>query len=55
MFEVAKNEGAQFENIDDGAEVIGVAADIWGERKQELRTATMAEARDIARQEVDVS
>jgi hypothetical protein len=55
LFEVVKEEGAEFENISDGGEVVSVGADVWQERKTELRTATRAEARDIARQEVSVS
>jgi len=54
LFEVAKSEGAQFENISDGASVVNVAAEVWQERKEELATATAAEARDIARQEIEV-
>lgn len=55
VFEVAKAEGAQFESIADGAVVIGdVASPVWSERKEELKTATRSEARNIARQEVEV-
>lgn len=55
VFDVATAEGAQFAGISDGQEVIGVAAEIWDERKDELSTATRSEARDVARQEVEVS
>lgn len=54
VFEVAKDEGAQFENISDGANVVSLAADIWRERGEELKTATAVEARNIARQEIEV-
>lgn len=55
FFEVAEADGAQIETIEDGAEVVSVAADVWNDRKSELSTATMAEARDVAQQEVVVS
>jgi len=54
VFEVAKQDGAQFENISDGSSVVSIAAEVWQERKGELKTATAAEARDIARQEIQV-
>lgn len=55
VFDVATAEGAQFDSINDGQAVIKVAADVWQDRKEELQTATLAEARDVARQEVQVS
>lgn len=54
VFDVAQSEGAQIDNIADGSSVISVAAEIWRDRRGELSTATIAEARDVARQEIDV-
>jgi len=55
LFEEAKKAGAQYSDISDGAETVEVAAAIWNERKNELKRATTAEARNIARQEITVS
>lgn len=55
VFDVAKSEGARFENINDGAAVVSVAADVWNERGNQLKTATAAQARDVARQEIEVN
>lgn len=54
VFEVAKADGARIEDISDGSNVVSVAAEVWQDRKEELRTATAAEARDIAQQEIRV-
>lgn len=53
-FEVATQKGAQFENISDSAVFIqDVAAPIWKDRPG-LKTATRAEARQVAQSEISV-
>lgn len=51
-FEVSKEKGAQIEDISDGSNVVSVAADIWRDRREELSTSTVSEAKDVARQEI---
>lgn len=54
VFDVAKSKGAQFEGISDGQPVVQLASEVWQERKADLNTATDAEARRIAQDEVQV-
>lgn len=54
VFDVVKSHGGEFDSIDDGAEVVEIVADIWRDRADELKTATKAEARNIALQEIEV-
>lgn len=52
-FEVAQSRGLE-SSQDAAAELISVAARIWNSRKQQLETATVAEARQIASDEIQV-
>jgi hypothetical protein len=57
-YEVAKSKGANLEGTGtqtNNQDLIRVISEVWNDRKGELSTATVAEARDIARQEVTVS
>lgn len=57
-YEVARQKGATLEGPgtqEENRTLISVIAEIWNERKQELETATLAEARTVARQEITVS
>lgn len=57
-YEVARQKGATLEGPgtqDENRALVSVIAEIWNERKDELSTATVSEARNIARQEVEVS
>lgn len=40
---------------DSATDIVSVGADVWNDRKEELRTATIAEARQIAQQEIEVT
>jgi hypothetical protein len=53
-FEVAKSKGMQ-NSQENSANLISVASEVWNDRKDELSTATVAEAREIAEQELTVS
>lgn len=52
-FDVAKQQGADLGT--EQTNVISVAADVWNDRKSELSTATIAEARSIAENEITVA
>lgn len=52
VFEVAKEKGAHIDDISDGSNVVAVGAAIWRDRKAELKAASVAEAREIARSEI---
>lgn len=55
VFDVAKEEGAQFDGITEGATVIqDVAAPLWSENKQRIKSMTEAQARSFARDEIEV-
>lgn len=53
-FEVAERKGARFEGLADGGTFVGdVVAPLWNQNKQELSTATMAEARQLAERRIE--
>lgn len=57
-YEVARQKGASLEGPGTQSEnqsLVSVIAEIWNDRKDDLDTATVSEARTIARQEVHVS
>lgn len=57
-YEVAKSKGANLEGTgtqSNNQSLIKVVSQVWNDRKDELSHATVAEARDIARQEVNVT
>lgn len=54
VFDVARQRGAQFGSIEDGQPVIRLAAEVWKDRKDEIAPVSVAEARDIALEEVEV-
>lgn len=56
-YEVARQKGASLEGEgtqQENRDLVSVIADIWNDRKDELAAATIAEARKIARQEIEV-
>lgn len=50
-FEVAKEQGMATTQSNN-RELISVAADIWNDRKQQLSSATVGEARNVAEREI---
>jgi len=57
-YEVARQKGANLEGpgtAETNRDLVSVIGSIWTDRKDELKTATVAEARDVARQELTVS
>jgi hypothetical protein len=46
-FDVAKQQGATFEGIDDGADFIAALSPVWQENKQQLKQATEQQTRNI--------
>lgn len=50
MFDVAESKGANVST--EQTEIISVAAEVWQDRKPDLSTATVAEARRIADDEI---
>lgn len=57
-YEVARQKGAQLEGPGTQGEnqaLVSLIAEIWNERKPEISTATVAEARRIAEAEVVVA
>lgn len=55
VFEVVREKGGQFQNIDDGAQVVQLAADLWNVEKVDLQTATRNSAKTFARREIQVN
>lgn len=53
-FDVAKSKGLST-GQESNRDMISVSAEIWRDRKDELSTATIAEAEKIARQEISIS
>jgi hypothetical protein len=56
-YEVARSKGANLEGTGTQSanqELVSVLADIWNDRKSDLSTATVAEARNIARSEISI-
>jgi len=57
-YDVAKAKGAQLEGSgtqQTNQNLVSVIAEVWNERKSEISTATVAEAKSIARNEISVS
>jgi hypothetical protein len=54
-FEVAKSKGADTSRPENNAAILSLAAEIWQDRKNELRSMNENSARGIAEQEVVVS
>lgn len=52
-FEVARSKGMR-SSQQNSQDLVSVLAAVWRERKDELSTATVAEAREIARSEIHV-
>jgi len=46
-FDVAKQQGATFDGIDDGAEFISALSPVWQQNKQQLKQATEQQTRNI--------
>jgi hypothetical protein len=53
-FDVAKSKGLETSQR-ASADLVSLAAEVWNDRKEELETATEAEARRVARSEVQVA
>lgn len=52
-FEVARSKGMQ-SSQENSQDLVSVLAAVWRDRKDELSTATVAEARNIAESEIHV-
>lgn len=52
-FEAARSKGMQ-SSQENSQDLVSVLAEVWRDRKDELSTATVAEARDIAESEIHV-
>jgi len=52
-FEAARSKGMH-SSQENSQDLVSVLAEVWRERKQELSTATVAEARAIADEEIHV-
>lgn len=44
VFQVARDRGRSIDTLDESQEVLSVAADLWGEGKPGIKTATESEA-----------
>lgn len=56
-YEVARQKGATLEGPgtqDENQALVSLIAEVWNERKDEISTSTVAEARNVARQEIEV-
>lgn len=56
-FEVARQKGASLQGPgtqEQNQMLVSVVASIWNQRKEDLQTATVAEARSIAQSEISV-
>lgn len=51
----AVSQGADLSDFEENSNVVSVAADIWNDRKAELKAATGREAEQIAADEVTVA
>lgn len=54
VFDVAESRGAE-NSFEKNASTLSVAADIWNDRKAELRPASESTARSIAEDEISVA
>lgn len=52
-FEVAKSKGME-SSRENSQQLISIVAEIWREQGEELKTATVAEARTVASRELQV-
>lgn len=52
---VAGQKGADVSDFDTNSEVIGIAAQIWNDRKAEIEAMSQSQARKLANQEVSVA
>lgn len=52
VFEVAEQKGADTSRFQN--DIVSTAASIWQAQKDHLSTATVAQARDVARRQVSV-
>lgn len=55
VFEVSKAKGLNTSKTENNAQVLSVAAEIWQERKNELRNASKSTAKAVADEEVSIS
>lgn len=53
VFDVAESQGFD-SSFADNSTAVSLAAEIWNDRKQELRSASVSTAREIAGEEVSV-
>lgn len=53
-FEEARSQGMESSQENSQA-LVSVVADIWNDRKDDLQTATVSEARSIASTEIEVA
>lgn len=53
-FETAEEQGMRSSQENSQA-LISVAADVWNDRKGELQSATIAQARNVAEEEISVA
>lgn len=51
----ARQKGADLSDFQENSNVVSVAADIWNERKNELKQASEGTAEEIATDEVSVA
>lgn len=54
-FDVAKARGMDTSSQEANADAVSTFAEIWRDRKDELATATVAEARAVAQEEINVA
>lgn len=54
VFETAKKKGAKTSEPGANPQILSLAAEIWRERKDELRQMSENSARGVAEQEVEV-
>lgn len=50
----ASRKGADLRQFEENSALVSVAADIWNDRKEELKAASRSEARTVAEGEVTV-
>lgn len=53
-FDVASSKGMN-SSQENSADLVSVVADVWNDRKDELDTATKAQARQIAQEEITIA
>jgi hypothetical protein len=50
----AASQGAELSDFEENSNIVSVGAEIWNDRKQELKNATGREAENIAQEEISV-